>query len=36
MEVKKKDSMLYNETWPQPYENNIHSNSKAKEEKSKV
>lgn len=29
---KKKDSMLYNETWLQLYENNIHSKSKAKKE----
>lgn len=32
MKVKKKDSMLYNETWLQLYENNIHSKSKAKKE----
>lgn len=32
MKVKEKDSVLYNETWLQLYENNIHSKSKAKKE----
>lgn len=31
-EGEEKDSMLYNETWLQLYENNIHSKSKAKKE----